>query len=411
MLNFAPTEEQEEIRSLARSLAVEQLRSQGREAEQKGDISPELMRTLSQTGLSTPFPEEFGGSGTIEAMTYTLIAEELGFGDGALAMNIVGSLMGPLTVSLAGNESQQQEHIPPFCDSRYGYEQRGSLAFAERTGGYTLADVAMTARKDGDRFILNGTKRNVIHGWESGTRVLLLRLENTVGIEGLCAFMVPAQLDGLQISADVQKLGLIAAPSVSYSLDNVAISEACMLGKAGNKGVIRAATLYTILRAGVACGIARAAFEYAMDYAKERIAFGRPIASYQGIAFMLSEIAMKLDAARLLLWRAATNWDRLGVGIPLAGILHSGILHPDDPKRSPWLGDESDPQRSSWLGDEGDPMQSPWLELVRESESAQRQAVEIAKSATIDAVQIMGGAGFMQDHPVEMWMRNAAAME
>jgi alkylation response protein AidB-like acyl-CoA dehydrogenase len=387
MLNFAPTEEQEEIRNLARSLAVEQLRPQGRVAEQKGDISPELMQTFSQTGLTTPFPEKFGGSGTIEAMTYTLIAEELGFGDGALAMNIIGSLMGPLTVLLAGNESQRQEHIPPFCDPRNGYEQRGSLAFAERTGGYTLADVALTARKEGDRFILNGTKRDVIHGWESGTRIVLLRLEKTVATGGVCAIMLPSKLDGLQISADVQKLGLIAAPSVSYSLTDVAISDACMLGEPGNKGVIRAATLYNILRAGVACGMARAAFEYAMDYAKERIAFGRPIASYQGIAFMVAEMAMKLDAARLLLWRAATNWDRMGagdVGIPLAGILHKN------------------PNEYS---------QSPWLELVRESESAQHQAVEIAKSATIDAVQIMGGAGFMQDHPVEMWMRNAAAME
>jgi alkylation response protein AidB-like acyl-CoA dehydrogenase len=388
MLNFAPTEEQEEIRNLARSLAVEQLRPQGRIAEQKGDISPELMQTLSQTGLTTPFPEELGGSGTIEAMTYTLIAEELGFGDGALAMNIIGSMMGPITVWLAGNESQQQEHIPPFCDPRYGYEQRGSLAFAERTGRFTIADVALTARKNGDTFILNGTKRDVIHGWESGTRVVLLRLENSVGIDGLCAFMLPAKLDGLQINADVQKLGLIAAPSVSYSLDKVAISQANMLGEQGNNGVIRAATLYNILRAGVACGMARAAFEYAMDYAKERIAFGRPIASYQGIAFMISEMAMKLDAARLLLWRTATTWDHMSGGLPPAGILQPyEILHPTDPLRS------------------------PWQELVRQSEAAQHQAVGIVKSATIDAVQIMGGAGFMQDHPVEMWMRNAAAME
>ena len=406
MLNFAPTEEQEEIRNLARSLAIEQLRPQGREAEQKGDISPELTQTLSQTGLTTPFPEEFGGSGAIEAMTYTLIAEELGFGDGALAMNIIGSLMGPVTVLLAGDARQQQEHITPFCDPRNGYEQRGSLAFAERTGGYALADVAMTTRKDGDHFILNGTKRDVIHGWESGTRVVLLRLENTVDTEGLCAFMLPAKVEGLQISADVQKLGLIAAPSVSYSLTDVAIPEACMLGEPANKGVISAATLYNILRAGVACGMARAAFEYAMDYAKERIAFGRPIASYQGIAFMVSEMAMKLDAARLLLWRAATSWDRMGVGIPLAG-----ILHPHDASRSPWPDNGGEPLRSTSPDNEGEPNSSPWLELVRESESAQHQAVEIAKSTTIDAVQIMGGAGFMQDHPVEMWMRNAAAME
>src|SRR5438105_4314950 len=243
-------------------------------------------------------------------MTYVLISEEFGFGDGARAMNIIGSLMGPLTVLLAGNESQQQEHIPAFCDPRNGYEQRGSLAFAERTGGYTLADVALTARKEGDRFILNGTKRDIIHGWESSTRVVLLRLEDAVGTEGLCAIMLPSKVDGLQISADVQKLGLIAAPCVSYSFTNAAISDACMLGEPGNKGVIRAATLYNILRAGVACGMARAAFEYAMDYAKERIAFGRPIVSYQGIAFMIAEMAMKLDAARLLVWRAAASWDR-----------------------------------------------------------------------------------------------------
>src|SRR5947199_7886182 len=99
------------------------------------------MQTLTQTDLVTPFPEEFGGSGAIEAMTYTLIAEELGFGDGGLAMNIIGSMMGPITVMLAGSQAQKQEHIPLFCDSRYGYQQRGSLAFAERAGGYTLADV------------------------------------------------------------------------------------------------------------------------------------------------------------------------------------------------------------------------------------------------------------------------------
>ena len=138
-----------------------------------------------------------------------------------------------------------------------------------------------------------------------------------------------------------------------------------MLGKPGDSGVIRAATLYMLLRASVACGMARAALEYARDYAAGRIAFGRPIASYQGIAFMVAEMAMRLDAARLLVWRAAASWDR---------------------------GVENET-------------------LVREAETAQRQAVKIAQSATIDAIQVLGGAGFMQDHPAEMWMRNAAAME
>jgi alkylation response protein AidB-like acyl-CoA dehydrogenase len=365
MLNFAPTEEQEEIRNLAHSVAVEQLRPQGRSAERQGDISPELMQMLAKTGLTTPFPEAYGGSGAIEATTYVLIAEELGFGDGGLAMNILGSLMGPLTVMLAGDENQQEHYISPFCDERTAHLQRGSLAFAERTGGYTLAEISATARRDGENYLINGTKRDVIHGAKSMPRVVLLRLEGTTGLDGLCALMVPAQLEGLRISNDVQKLGLIAAPSASYVSENAAVSQSCMLGQPGNPGVVRAAALYSILRAGAACGMARAALEYAREYAKERIAFGRPIASYQGIAFIVAEMAMRLDAARLLVWRAAASWDR-----------------------------EIDNET-----------------LVREAEAAQRQAISIAKSATIDAIQVLGGAGFMQDHPAEMWMRNAAAME
>ena len=365
MPNFAPGEEQEEIRNLARSIALEQLRPQGRASEKQGDIPPELMRTLAQTGLTMPFPEQFGGSGAIEAVTYALIAEELGFGDGALAMNVIGSLMGPITVLLAGNEEQQRAYIPPFCDERSAATLRGSLAFAERTGSYELADISATARKDGENYIVNGTKRDVLHGAESSPRVALLRMEGSSGLEGLCALMIPTQAEGLSIQNDAHKLGLIAVPGASFDFDNAAIPTRCMLGEPGNSGVIRAAALYNILRASVACGMARASFEHAMNYARERIAFGRPIASYQGIAFIVAEMAMKLDAARLYVWRAAAEWD-------------SG----------------SDPET-----------------LAKDAEAAQRQALKMAKSATLDAIQVLGGAGFIQDHPVEMWARNAAAMD
>lgn len=370
MPNFAPTEEQEAIRHLAHNLAIDQLRPQGRSAEKRGDISPELMQTLVQTGLTTPFPEAYGGSGAIEAVTYTLIAEELAFGDGGLAMNVIGSLAGPLTVLLAGDESQQEYYIAPFCDERDGAIKRGSLAFAERIGGYTLGEISAIVREEDGSYILNGTKRDVIHGGQSSPQVVLARLEGTTGADGLCALMVPAETKGLRVSNDMQKLGLIAAPSASYIFESVKIPATCMLGAPGNRGAIRAATLFSILRAGVACGMARAALEYAMDYAGGRIAFGRPIVSYQGIAFMIAEMAMKLDAARLMVWRAAASWD-------------CGV-------------------------ETGNDMSSSY---VQEAEAAQNQAIKIARSATIDAIQILGGAGFMQDHPAEMWMRNAAAME
>lgn len=363
MLNFAPTEEQEEIRRLAQSIAVEQLRANGRRSEKSGDISPELMQTLAQTGLTTPFPETYGGSGSIEAITYTLIAEELGFGDGSLAVNVLGSMMGPLTIALAGSEDQQKQYIPPFCDERVGYMLRGSLALAERTGGYSLADVNATVRSEGQKLVLNGTKRDVIHGKQANLRVVLFCREGTTSSGGLSAIVLPEHVDGMEIHEDAQKLGLLSAPTVSYTFTNAVVPASCLLGDV--RGAIRAATLYAILRAAVACGMARAALEYAGEYAKGRIAFGRPIVSYQGIAFMIAEIAMKLDAARLLLWHAAARWD---------------------------CGAESET-------------------LIREVEAAQYQAIKIAKSATIDGVQILGGAGFLQDHPIEMWMRNAAAME
>jgi alkylation response protein AidB-like acyl-CoA dehydrogenase len=367
MLDFSPTEEQEEIRRLAHSIAVEQLRPQGRSSENNGDISPALMQTITQTGLTTPFPEAFGGSGSINAFTYVLIAEELGFGDAGLAMNILGSMMGPLAVALAGNLSQQEQYIVPFCDEQSAMQARGSLAFAERTGGYSIGEISAMARREGQDYLINGTKRDVIHGGRSYPRVVLVRLEGTTGTDGLCAAVLSEQANtqSSQISRDEQKLGLLAAPSVAYAFNETVIPASSLLGEPGNSGVLRTALLYSLLRAGVACGTARAALEYAGKYAEERIAFGRPIVSYQGIAFMVAEMAMKLDAARLLLWNAAVNWDR--------------AVEPEL--------------------------------LVRDVEAAQHQALKIAQSATIDAVQIMGGAGFMQDHPVEMWMRNAAAME
>jgi alkylation response protein AidB-like acyl-CoA dehydrogenase len=365
MIDFSPTMEQEEIRQLARSLASDRLRPEGRSAEKRGDISVELMKMLTQTGLTTPFSEDLGGSGPVEAVAYVLIAEELGFGDGGLAMNIFGSMLGPLAVALAGSERQQEEFIYPFCDAQNGYKERGSLAFAERTGGYTLAEINTTLRRDGDHSIINGTKRDVIHGAHSHPRVVLARLANTTGNEGVCAVIVPAQCEGLQIAPDAQKLGLLAAPSAGYTLNDVVVAPDALLGEPGNAGVLRVAALSSLLRAAVACGMVRAALEYAGHYAEERIAFGRPIVSYQGIAFLLAEMAMKLDAVRLLLWSAAAQWDR--------------AVAPET--------------------------------LLRDAEAAQYQAIKLAKSATIDAVQIMGGAGFMQDHPVEMWMRNAAAME
>ncbi|HEX7737904.1 MAG TPA: acyl-CoA dehydrogenase family protein [Ktedonobacteraceae bacterium] len=365
MLNFAPTEEQEEICQLAQTLAVDHLRPQGREAERAGDVPADLLRTLAQTGLTTPFSEALGGSGALDAVTYTLIAEELGAGDGAIAMHVLGSLAGCAAVALAGDEQQQRAYLPPFCDPNTGHTHLASLAFAERHGGYTLDEISTTARREGDTWIVNGSKRAVVHGASAHPRVVLARLDGQPGLHGLCALVLANDTPGLSVIPDERKLGLQAVPGATLTFENARVPADNLLGESGHPGVTRAAVLYQLLRAGIACGSARAALEYASDYARERVAFGRPIVSYQGIAFMIAEMAMKLDAARLYLWRAAMSWDR-------------------------------DVELTT---------------LAREAEAAQHQALKIAKAATIDAIQILGGAGFIQDHPVEMWARNAAALD
>lgn len=365
MLNFSPSEEQEEVRRLASSLSIDLLRPQARAAEKQGDISQDVMRTIAQTGLTLPFAEEYGGAGPIEAATYVLVAEELGYGDGGQALSILGSLMGPLCVDLAGNVSQKEAYLPDFGDAQRGYLERGCLGIAEPTGGYGLRNVQTILKRQGNHYLLSGTKRDVLHGEQARLRVILARIEGSIDYDGLCALLLPEQAMGLEVRPEKQKLGMQAAPSATFRLENVVLPEGALLGEPGSPAILRAASLYQLLRAGVACGMTRAALEYASRYAEERIAFGRPIVSYQGIAFMLAEMAMKLDAARLFLWQAAAQWDE---GQDIAAI-------------------------------------------VRDAEAVQKQAIKLAQSATIDAVQVMGGAGFLQDHPVEMWMRNAASME
>jgi alkylation response protein AidB-like acyl-CoA dehydrogenase len=365
MPHFAPTEEQEEIRKLAASLATQELRKHGREAEKQGDIPSEVLHTLTETGLTTPFDEQFDGSGRIEATSYALIAEELAFGDGGQAANIIGSLLAPVAVDQAGNQSQKQQYLPAFGDASSGQSHRGSFAYAERTGGYTLNEIQASLTPTDGGYTLNGSKRNVIHGEQADLRVVLARIEGTEGVSGICAVVLPNDANGFSFQTTQEPLGLQAAPSATCIFEETFIPKEALLGPPGCADVIRIAALHSILRAGIAIGTARAALEYAHDYAAGRYAFGRPIASYQGIAFIIAEMAMKLDAARLLTWRAASLWDK----------------------------------------------NYPEIHVLEEAEAAQRQALKIAQSATTDAVQVLGGAGFIQDHPTEMWMRNAAAME
>ncbi len=362
MIDFAPTEEQTAIRDLAHQLAMEQLRRLARPAEEAGDMSADLRRLLAGTGLLTPFPENYGGSGEQDAVTHALIAEELAYGDGGLALHVVGSVSAPLAVLIAGTDALAETLLPAYCTDG-GAGAPGALAVSEPATGLDVRQTLTTLRRDGPDFVLSGVKRAVVHGQTSGLRVVLARMEDSEGVDGLRLVVLPENAAGVEVTPETAPLGLRAAPRAQVRLRDVAIPPDAILGGAdmGAEGAQRFLALANILLGGLAVGTARAALDYAADYAKGRIQFGRPISSYQAIAFMAAEMAMELDATRLLIWRAAQAWDT-------------------------------------------------GADALRLAERARMQSVKTAQRVTIDAVQILGGAGFLEDHPVELWMRNAAAL-
>src|SRR5260370_8514691 len=158
----------------------------------------------------------------------------------------------------------------------------GSFAFAEDTGGYSLEEISETVRKEGEHYIVNGTKRDVIHGGHARRRVVLLRLEGTTGTAGLLLLSIPGQPQGMHIVTDMEKLGLVAAPSVSFRFEHVAVPAADMLGQPGQSGVIRAAAVPQILRAGGGCGMTRSHPANAPLDSKGRQVFSHLNVSYTG---------------------------------------------------------------------------------------------------------------------------------
>src|SRR5579859_818842 len=386
MLDFAPTEEQTAIRDLARQIAVEQFRRLERVADESCEMPSDLCHLLADTGLLIPFPEEYGGAGTQSAVTHALIVEELAYGDGGLALHVIGSALAGLAVLVAGSADQQKALLPRCCADG-GAGAPGVLGWSEPASGLDARQTTTALQSDGSGLTLEGAKRGVAHGKTDGLRVVTAKTTSAQGLEGLRLVVLPDHAEGVVAKPEAEPLGLRAAPRFRLHLNQVAVTSNDVLGgvDTGAVGAQRFIALANVLLGGLAVGTARAALEYSADYAKGRIQFGKPISSFQAIAFMAAEMAMETDAARLLVWRAAHAWD--------AG---------EDAGTRATNGSESAetqfPQAPAAIG------------ALRLAERARMQAVKVAQRVTTDAVQILGGAGFLQDHPVELWMRDAEAL-
>ena len=355
-ISFTLTQEQRDLQELAHRFAAEELRPIAAEWDQRDDFPPDLLQRAARLGLtSCSIPREHGGA-EVDAVTGALVAEELSWGCAGLAATINATLFPVRPLVRFGTEEQQARYLP-WLASEDGC--LAAIAFTEPHAGSDVSALRATARRDGGSWVLNGEKCYVTNGGIAEVTILFARSE-----AGISAFILEAGDPGVSAGRKEQKLGLRASYTGSIVLDDARIPAERLLGAEG-EGFAVAMDFFRHSRplvAAGAVGVARAAFEYAADYARGREAFGKPILARQGVSFKLADMAMEIEAARLLVWRACAALDE-GEDAGLFGSY------------------------------------------------AKAFAADTAMRVTTDAVQVLGGAGVMADHPVEKWLRDAKVFQ
>jgi alkylation response protein AidB-like acyl-CoA dehydrogenase len=363
MIDFELSEEQEQMRQLARRFAREEMRPVAAEYDESEETPWPVLEKAARIGLlSYPYPEEYGGGGVDSVLTSCLVAEELSWGCLGIATSILGCGLAAIPIALFGNQAQKERYLPWFCDEEQ--LKMGALALTEPEAGSDVASMRTSAARDGDHYALNGQKRFITLGGIAHLYALFATVDPGRGHEGITAFIIEADTPGLSAGKKEQKMGMRASHTGDVILENIRVPLENRLGEEG-QGFYIAMKCFEHTRptvAACAVGVARAAYEYALEYAQQRVQFGKPIIAKQAVRFMLADMATEIEAARLLTWRAA------------------------------------------WLADKGLPCNVP-------ASMAKSYAADMAMQATINAVQILGGYGYMREYPVEKWMRDAKILQ
>ncbi|MBI3246492.1 MAG: acyl-CoA dehydrogenase family protein [Deltaproteobacteria bacterium] len=355
MVNFQPTEEQQLIRDTIAGFAQEIIRPAAHEADETGLIPSSLVQQAWELGITqSTIPEAWGGAGEIpSAFTGALICEELAWADLAIALHLLAPRLVIQPVLALGNDTQQQHVLPAYTEPTF---TAGTAAVMEPRFGFDVNELATTATRRNEDILLNGAKCYTPLAAEARHLLVYARSES-----GVAAFLVPRDTPGLVIGEREKNMGMKALATYELTLNDCRLPASAQLNGALSPLLNRSRVALSAL----AVGVARAAFDYARDYAKERRAFGTAIAQKQAIAFMLADMAIEIDAARLLTWEAAWKIDA-GQDTPLEAV--SGA--------------------------------------TREACLAKNYAANMVLKVTDNAVQILGGHGYIRDHPVELWLRN-----
>ncbi len=355
MISFGPSEEQEIIRDTMKEFAQQAMRPIARDCDEESSIPQDFLDTIWELGLtSTQIPEEYGGGGEDRsAVTNAILLEELGYGDATLAVAAVAPSAFANAIVDHGSEEQKKKYLPLFCGADF---HAASLAAVEAGAVFDALKPRTTAEPKGESFVLSGSKCFVPLG-DRASHFLVVACNG----EGLDAFIVPRDANGLSISEPELNLGLRGLVTVSLDLERVEVPAADRLGGAEGCDVRNLLANSRAALSAVMVGLSRGVLEECIPYAKERVAFDEAIAKKQSIAFRMAEMHIETECMRWLVWKTA-----------------SFVEHGLDAVRPARLARTYAAEKCLWIADNG--------------------------------IQIFGGHGFIREQPLEMWFRNARTL-
>lgn len=350
-----------ELQKLTRRFVQSQILPAQEEDEKSGSFRRDLIESLGELGLTgIPLSESYGGAG-LGYEDYIVAMEELAAGSLGYAISVAVTGLTQVILNQFGNDEQKQKYIPPLASGK----AIGAFSLSEPGSGSDAAALRTTAKKKGNHYILNGTKLWATQADTADTVIVMARTgAPDSGAKGISSFIIEKGMRGFQCGKQEKKMGMNISHTMEIILNDVEVPASHLVGAEGDglKIALAALDCGRITIAASALGISRAALKIAIEHAQQREQFGRPIAEFQGISFLLADMAVQWDAASLLTRRAA------------------------------------------WLKDQGKP-------FSQEAAMAKLFATDMAMRVTTDAVQVLGGSGYTQDFPVERFMREAKVLQ
>ncbi|MGI9557166.1 MAG: acyl-CoA dehydrogenase family protein [Solirubrobacterales bacterium] len=360
MADFTLSDEQKHVRELAHDFAEKEIRPVAWDYDRDATWPQEIIDKAHEVGLmNLHLPVEVGGSG-IDFLSAALIEEELGWGCSGIGTSVIANGLAATPVILAGSKPVQEKYLGMLVEEPV----LAAFCLTEPDAGSDVGGMKTKAVKKGDKYLISGSKCFITNGSHADWYTVYAKTDPDAGHRGISAFVVDRNADGVTVDKKEDKLGQRASDTALISFDEVEVPAENLLGEE-NRGFKLAMMTLDRTRPGVAAlavGIARAAMEFASDYAKERVQFGVPIAMHQAVAFMIADMGTKVEAARLMTWKSAVQLDQ--------------------------------GERNTLV-----------------ASHAKRFAADSAMEIAVDAVQVYGGYGFIKEYPVEKLMRDAKIMQ